>query len=113
MIEAGRSPRPRYWPRILGIIFILLGVPQIIGGAWLLGLGGSPYYLPAGVALLAAGVLLCLRRVLGAWIYCGFFLLTVIWSVWEVGLSGWGLLPRVFGLALLMIPVLWLTPRLE
>ncbi|HET9865620.1 MAG TPA: PQQ-binding-like beta-propeller repeat protein, partial [Steroidobacteraceae bacterium] len=112
MTSEARSPG-RIGPGILGVFLILLGLPQIVGGAWLMAIGGSPYYLPAGVALVVAGVLVFRRRVLGAWIYGAFFLLTMLWSYWEVGLSGWGLLPRLFGLALVLIPVLLLAPRLE
>src|SRR5438874_666317 len=113
MIEDARQPRPRYGAWLLGIFFVLLGLPQVLGGAWLLALGGSPYYLPAGIALVAAGVLVFRGRAAGAWLYGAFFLVTILWSYYEVGLNGWGLLPRLFGLALLMILVLLLAPTLE
>ena len=60
------------WPLVaIGVIFILVGLPLVIGGAWLLMLGGSFYYLPAGLAFVASGALLVLGRPLGAWIYTG------------------------------------------
>ena len=41
----------------LGGLLAIVGIVLGIGGAWLLGLGGSAYYLPAGLAHLVAGVL--------------------------------------------------------
>ncbi len=46
----------RSWPAtILAFVMALIGIVLAIGGAWLLILGGSPYYLIAGLALLASG----------------------------------------------------------
>jgi quinoprotein glucose dehydrogenase len=112
-MEEARCPSLRYGPRVLGVFLVLLGLPQIVGGAWLIALGGSPYYLPAGLALVISGILLFRRRALGASIYLAFFVATAIWSWWEVRLNGWALLPRLFGLALVLIPVLLLAPKLE
>ena len=77
----------------LAIVGILLG----IGGAWLASLGGSLYYLPAGVACLIAGVLICRGKSLGIWIYCAVFAATLVWALVEVGPNFWLLLPRVGG----------------
>ena len=53
----------------LGLFFILFGVPLLIGGFRLITLGGSWYYLPAGIAFISSGSLLMLRRRLGATVY--------------------------------------------
>ena len=45
------------------IIFLILGVPLIWGGIRLVGLGGSPYYVIAGL-LLAVTAILILRHTL-------------------------------------------------
>ncbi|WP_454887672.1 hypothetical protein [Sphingomonas oryzagri] len=37
-------------PYITGAIFLIIGLVLAIGGIWLVGLGGSPYYLIAGAA---------------------------------------------------------------
>ncbi|ESW85180.1 glucose dehydrogenase [Mesorhizobium sp. LSJC280B00] len=47
----------------------ILGLPIGGGGAWLIALGGSWYYLPAGIALLAAGSLLLAGNAAGVWLY--------------------------------------------
>src|SRR5262245_9216651 len=58
-------------------------------------LGGSPYYLIAGCALLASGFLLWHGRRLGAYVYGLLTLGTLIWALYEAGLDGWALAPRV------------------
>ncbi|MDG2521829.1 membrane-bound PQQ-dependent dehydrogenase, glucose/quinate/shikimate family [Caulobacter segnis] len=104
---------PAPWAaQALGIIFALIGVVLAVGGLWLLTLGGSPYYLLAGIGLLVSGGLLFLRRVTGVWVYAGVFVATVIWALWEVGLRGWPLVPRVIAPAVLLVLALAATPLL-
>ena len=62
----------------LGLFFILFGLPLLIGGAWLIALGGSWYYLPAGVAFITSGALLMLRQRFGATVYAAWFVVTVL-----------------------------------
>ncbi|MER8528918.1 MULTISPECIES: hypothetical protein [unclassified Mesorhizobium] len=53
----------------VGALLTILGLPIGGGGAWLIALGGSWYYLPAGIALLAAGSLLLAGNAAGVWLY--------------------------------------------
>jgi quinoprotein glucose dehydrogenase len=107
--------RAGWYAFILGIVFALIGVVLTIGGVWLIAVGGNWYYALAGIGLIASGVLMCDGRALGVWVYLGVFIATVIWALLEVGLDGWGLLPRVFApfvLLVLAIPTLnRLQPR--
>jgi quinoprotein glucose dehydrogenase len=112
-----------YWTRpagaagwavaILGALIALIGVVLTIGGAWLVALGGSFYYLVAGLALLASGALLIARDIRGAWLYAAVFVLTLIWSLWEGGLNGWALVPRLAGPLVLLVLVLAALPVLR
>ncbi len=88
--------------KLLGLLILLLGATLAAGGGWLLVLGGSPYYVLIGIALVAAGSLIFRLKAMGAGIFAGALVATVIWGVWEVGLNGWALLPRVLGLAILL-----------
>lgn len=97
----------------LGVVLALIGLTLTIGGGWLISLGGSWYYLLAGLGLLASGVLLVRRSLTGAFIYIGVFILTVLWALWEVGIDGWGLVPRVIAPAVLLIFVLAALPALK
>jgi quinoprotein glucose dehydrogenase len=92
--------------RVLGGLLVLIGVVLALGGAWLVAVGGSAYYVLAGIGLIAAGALLIALRVAGVWVYAIVFAATFIWALWEVGLDGWGLIPRLFGPAILMLLVL-------
>ncbi|WP_419826695.1 hypothetical protein [Sphingomonas sp.] len=56
-----------------------------IGGAQLALLHGSVYYLLAGVALIAIGVLFWLRFADAALAYGLFLLATIVWAVLEPG----------------------------
>lgn len=99
--------------RIFAVLLILIGLVLAIGGGWLLSLGGSFYYLLAGLGLIASGVMLFRLSLLGAWIYIGVFVLTVLWALWEVGLNGWALVPRVIAPAVLLIGVIACFPALD
>ena len=57
--------------------------------------------MSAGLATLASGVLLLLRRLEGVWVYAALLVGTLAWSLGEVGLNGWSLLPRLGGPAVL------------
>lgn len=97
---------------VLGALLAVIGLPLVIGGVWLIALGGSWYYALAGLALVASGAFIALGRLLGAWIYLGLYLLTLAWAVWEVGLHGWALVPRVVAPTVLLVPVLLAIPAL-
>lgn len=96
----------------LGVLLILIGLPLVIGGVWLIALGGSWYYALAGLGLAASGGLIAVRRELGAWIYAALYVLTLIWALWEVGLNGWALVPRVVAPSVLLLLVILTLPSL-
>jgi quinoprotein glucose dehydrogenase len=104
-------------PRALWIVaaFVaLVGVALAAGGVWLVTLGGSPYYILAGVGFLGAAVLLFMRRPAGLWIYALVVVGTLIWAVGEAGLQWWPMAARggvvfVVGLVLLLS---WTSGRL-
>ena len=72
---------------VMAVVCALIGL--IVGGlgAWLAGLGGSIYYLLAGLALLATAFLLFRRNALALWVYAALLAVTLIWALWEVGTS--------------------------
>lgn len=111
-IEAHHDATSAWLARLLGGVLLLIGVILAAGGLQLLLLGGSLYYLPTGLGLIIAGVLMIRRSVFGVWVYFTVFLATVIWALWEVGLDGWALIPRLVGPAVLLVLALVLTPTL-
>jgi len=105
--------RPRHaLVTVLSLVLMLLGV--VLGGlgAWLASLGGSWYYVLAGVGLLVAGVLLWGNRRAGALWFGAVFVGTLVWTGWESGSDYWRWVPRLglivgIGLVLsLLLPTL-------
>ena len=99
--------------RLLGVVIALIGLTLTIGGGQLIMLGGSPYYLIVGLLMILSGGLLALLRMTGAWLYILIFIGTVIWALWEVGLNGWALVPRVIAPLVLLILVVLSFPALK
>lgn len=88
----------------------ILGLPLLIGGVYLVSLGGSWYYALAGAGYTVAMVELWRGRMRGVWLAVALLLATALWALFEVGLKFWGLEVRlvapmfVAGFALLMVP---------
>ena len=91
----------------------LFGLAMAVGGVWLIAVGGSWYYALAGAALVAGGVLLARRRRAGQALIGAVWLATLAWALWEVGFDGWGLVPRVVGVTVLLMLALVLSPLLD
>ena len=68
-------------------------------GFYLTALGGSPYYAVAGTLILLSAWLILRRRSLGIALFWLVFAATFFWSIWEVGLDGWAMMPRLVYLA--------------
>ncbi|MBB2925680.1 glucose/quinate/shikimate family membrane-bound PQQ-dependent dehydrogenase [Paraburkholderia silvatlantica] len=105
-------------PGFIGVITLLFtaltALYLLIGGAYLLSLGGSAYYVVTGVVLLGVTWMLYRRSSSALVLYALVLVGTAIWSLWESGSDFWALAPRsgvlvVFGVWLLLL-VSW---RLE
>lgn len=92
---------------IMAIIFVLMGVTLLAGGAWLITLGGSWYYAPAGIALVVTGCLVMRKRTSAQLVYALFLLFSAVWAIWESGLDWWPLAARLGVFLLLAIPLLF------
>jgi len=86
----------------------IFGIALLIGGIWLAALGGSWYYLLAGAALIAVGIMLAKRLPEALWIYALLVVATVAWALWESGLDWWPLAAR--GDVLFLLGLFLLTP---
>ena len=87
---------------------LIAGGTLVWGGCELVAAGGSLYYLASGAVLIAAAAGLTWRRSWAVPLYGLLLAATLAWSLWESGLDGWALVPRlvapaVLGL-MLMIP---------
>ena len=102
------QPRPRP-PRIFASLLLLVGLVLAAGGVRLASLGGSLYYVIAGVMLIVSAVLLWRGQPWGAYLYGLLTLGTIVWAITESGFDGWALAPRV--LPFLVLGLLLLRPK--
>jgi quinoprotein glucose dehydrogenase/quinate dehydrogenase (quinone) len=96
--------------KLIGLLLGLIGLWLTGGGAWLLWLGGSPYYVLAGVGCLVSAWLYFRGSSRAICAYLIVFVATCIWGLAEVGANVWLLMPRVGGP--LVIAVLVVLHRL-
>ncbi|MHA6492551.1 membrane-bound PQQ-dependent dehydrogenase, glucose/quinate/shikimate family [Pseudomonas borbori] len=80
---------------LTGLLVLLLGALLAVGGAYLAWLGGSWYYLLAGIGMLLVGGLILARRRAALWLYAVLLLATLAWTVYEVRFDWWQLAPRI------------------
>ena len=90
----------RLWLTVLGTVIFAAGLFFTIGGGKLVLLGGSFYFVIAGLALLASGVLIARQKPLGVAIFAATFIFTLVWALCEVGFSFWPLVSRLFAMAI-------------
>ena len=96
----------------LGIVIALLGIALAVGGIQLVSLGGSWYFLCAGVAMFVSGGLIALRKPVGAWLYGLFLVASLVWAVADAGLHFWPLFSRLFMFSAIGLVVLLIYPQL-
>jgi len=100
---------------VVAALLVLVGLALLVGGIVLVTVGGSPFYLLAGVGFGAAGVLLWRGLAESLIVYAVLLAAMLAWSLWEVGLDWWPLAARldvafVFGV-LLVLP--WIARHLR
>jgi quinoprotein glucose dehydrogenase len=94
--------------RITAVVIALMGLVLAIGGAYLVSLGDTVFYLLCGLGFLATAVLLFMRKVWALHLYAAIVILSLLWALWEVGFDWWQLGPRG---GLIIVLGLWLlTP---
>ena len=91
---------------ISAVIAAIFGLILLAGGIYLAVLGGSWYYIIAGLFFIATAVLLQKLKSSALFVYAALILGTVIWGLWEVGSDFFALAPRLdilglFGILLL------------
>ncbi|WP_423323539.1 membrane-bound PQQ-dependent dehydrogenase, glucose/quinate/shikimate family [Sphingomonas sp. 4RDLI-65] len=86
-------------------VAVLGGFFAVAGGV-LLAWHGSPYYLIVGLAMIVSGALIGRGDPRGRWLFVAIWVATLIWAVWEVGLDGLQLVPRVVAPTVLLVLVL-------
>ncbi|MBX4902619.1 glucose/quinate/shikimate family membrane-bound PQQ-dependent dehydrogenase [Rhizobium bangladeshense] len=93
---------------VTSILFIIIGLALGGGGLWLVTLGGSVFYLFAGLIFLVTAGLLLMRKAAALWVYAVLVVAALAWAVWEVGFDWWQLGPR--GGVIILLGLWLLTP---
>ena len=91
--------RPGWIFKLFALLLALAGLALLLLGGRLALLGGSWYYALMGLALLASAALLSGGHPAGIAVFGAALAGTIAWSIWEVGLDGWALVPRLAWLA--------------
>ncbi|MES2492696.1 MAG: membrane-bound PQQ-dependent dehydrogenase, glucose/quinate/shikimate family [Pseudomonadota bacterium] len=104
MTNPATNGRPR---RLLGIVLGIIGLALIVGGAQLALLGGSLYYVIAGIAVAGSAWLVIRGSPQGIMLYLAMLAGTTLWALWEGGLNPWRLQSRLVAPLILGIWVCW------
>ncbi|CAM3134184.1 quinate dehydrogenase (quinone) [Paracoccus aminovorans] len=88
----------RAWLWLLGAVLLAAGLFFVVGGGRLLSLGGSWYFVIAGIVLMLSAIQIFRARPAGAWLYLAAFAGTILWALFEVGLDYWGLVSRLLAM---------------
>ncbi|MDG2003413.1 MAG: PQQ-binding-like beta-propeller repeat protein [Novosphingobium sp.] len=92
---------------VYGLCLLAVGAGLAYGGVKLIALGGSFYYLPAGLATVITGLTVLVGRWrLAGWTFLVLMAVTLIWGLGESGLDGWALMPRLLSPFVLGLPLL-------
>ena len=93
---------------IFSLVVLVVSLGLIYGGIKLTSLGGSAYYLIAGLAYLVLTVLFMLRKPFAVAFSVVIFVATLIWALFDiVHFTYWELLPRLVVPALILMVSLW------
>ncbi|MBB3197057.1 membrane-bound PQQ-dependent dehydrogenase, glucose/quinate/shikimate family [Roseateles terrae] len=106
------APVP-FLARLFGGVLLLLGFVLLAAGGWLASVGGSWYYALAGLSFAVIGGLMWGRLREAYFLYALFFLASLIWSLWEVGVDWWPLAARLDVPWIIGALMLALLPRLH
>lgn len=87
MSTEGANKGSRWLPRLIGVLLLLMGLALLAGGIKLSQLGGSLYYLIAGIGFAVSGALLLAQRRIGLGVYAVVLLGSTVWALLEVGLD--------------------------
>ncbi len=99
---------------LLSMALALIGLLLAGGGVWLILLGGSWYYLIAGLGFLITGVAFYRRRPAALLIFAAVAVASLFWAIYEVGFDWWLLAPRgglIVLIGVLLLIAAWVGRR--
>jgi quinate dehydrogenase (quinone) len=107
------STLAKLWLWLLAFVLLAAGLFFVIGGWRLVTLGGSWYFLAAGLLICISAIQIARGRPTGAALFGLVFVGTALWSVSEAGLTFWPLVSRLLAMAVGLVFVLLSLPLLR
>ncbi|MGK3143318.1 glucose/quinate/shikimate family membrane-bound PQQ-dependent dehydrogenase [Pantoea sp. C2G6] len=98
---------------LLGLVLLATGLFFAIGGGKLVALGGSCYFLIAGIVIILSAIQFFRRKSSAVVLFLLVFIGTLIWSLSDAGLEFWPLVSRLMLPAGLMLLAFLLWPALR
>jgi membrane-bound PQQ-dependent dehydrogenase (glucose/quinate/shikimate family) len=93
--EARPLGRSRSFGKAFAALLVLLGLPLLAGGCWLVALDGSPYFVAVGLGLVVSGILLWRGSRWSVVLFAAMLLATWVLALAEAGFDFWVLLARL------------------
>ena len=93
---------------VFAILLLLIGLLLTVPGGYLAYIGGSAYYVLAGIATLVTSWLVIRRNPKAMLVYAAILIVTLVWSIYEAELDFFALLPRLS--AWVVLGLYFLTP---
>ncbi|MTD28554.1 glucose/quinate/shikimate family membrane-bound PQQ-dependent dehydrogenase [Erwinia sorbitola] len=112
-INAGSSKWLSLWCFLLGLILLATGLYFVIGGGKLVSLGGSWYFVIAGIFTVLSAIQFFRRRASAVVIFALVFVGSAIWAVLDAGIDFWPLVSRLMFLAGMLLLALITWPSLR
>lgn len=101
------------WTVLLGLVLLATGLFFAIGGGKLVALGGSWYFLIAGIVTVLSAVQFFRRKSSAVTLFLLMCIGTLIWALFDAGLAFWPLVSRLMVPAGLMILAFLTWPALR
>jgi quinate dehydrogenase (quinone) len=101
------------WCVLLGLILLATGLFFVIGGGKLVSLGGSWYFVIAGVFTVLSAIQFFRRKSSAVTIFALVFIGSAIWAVQDAGMDFWPLVSRLMTLAGLLLVAMITLPALR
>ncbi|QGZ66863.1 membrane-bound PQQ-dependent dehydrogenase, glucose/quinate/shikimate family [Paraburkholderia acidisoli] len=112
-MSTSESALARWGRLLLALVLAVFGLCMVIGGVWLIALGGNWYYAIAGVLSIGSAIGLFRRSRAAATWFAVLFVITLAWTIWESGTDYWGWVPRFALMMLFAIAFSFLLPSLR
>jgi len=101
------------WCFVLGLILLATGLFFVIGGGKLVSLGGSWYFVIAGIFTIFSAIQFFRRKSSAVLIFALVFIGSAIWAVLDVGIDFWPLVSRLMTLAGFLLLAMITLPALR